>query len=416
MERVQRIVESVQTSINTDLFVFESRGGDLKQSSLYTYDGFLNALKFCAGTGLGGKYFYLGQEAPTYKVQEENLEIAITNLALFVAKMMSNIKHEFCNPDLLTCGLPALSQTFEEQNLRVECSQLSSDFGLECSNEFGCACILGILNHYLMSTDKYSGVDFCQTNPVLSICSHRIGSNGEELRWITGMTHWIYFTQQYNQDEWNYIDKLHEFVRGGMIDASFVYTVAKLYVLDRPHKTDDTDQFIQNFFKVIILLSKGLLQTMPHKATQPPTIAKITTTTQPTSPPYSSTTTTSTTTTLSTTTSTVSIPSYNPTDKPSDHPHAKAANMDNDEDDATFDFSILTDNSSPPTADETQGSHPSTTPSVTSLPPTYKRHWDFDGEAWYREYFTPKSRGSWNNTSSCWTFITIIFTYLCIVL
>ena len=374
VQRIWRIVESVRTPLN-DLFVVETRGGDLLPSTLYTFDGFVEALVFYTNMGLGQKYFYLGQTG-----QDMEVEYAIANLALFLAKMLGIVQYGRCDPDLIACGQSALSQSFEKQKLRVECSVSA----LNCPSETGCVCVLGIMNHYLASNDKYPGVDICETNTFQSICSTRFGSYGDKLRWIAGMTHWVHFIQQYHNDDWNYIDQLHNFVQRGMVDSSFVSTVAEISVIETQHAT--TDQFVRNFFKVIIHLSEGMSQTISADTTTTfPTMAMTTLpaqthspilTTKPSSTPHSS-------------TDKSSIIAASPTDSPS----------------------------APPTEQMQTSYYPSTSQAeASSPPPTEKRHWEYEDAPWYREFFSPRSRGTRVYFSCCWKrIIMTVFTYFLVL-
>jgi len=263
--RMLHIVESIQSSLQDSIFVTETRNGGLIPSALYTYDGFVESLIFYTKFGVDGKFFYLGGERPSSVSSKEpqNLEIGIANLALFLAKMMQTITYERCEPNRLSCGIPALHKAFEEQNIKIQCSPNSSDEGKECPIESGCACVLGILQHHLgmqsesvLSTGKYSGVDFCETNVLQSFCSSRT-DQGAELRWITAISFWVFFIQQYTDENgWSYLEELHQFVSGGMLDVSFVDAVGVLSVLG----TEDTTVsvgFKANFFKAMVMLSEG---------------------------------------------------------------------------------------------------------------------------------------------------------------
>jgi len=232
---------------------------------------------------------------------------------------------------------------------------------MECPSESGCVCVLGILNHFIglqsesvLSNGKYSGVDFCETNLLRSICSRRI-NQGAELRWITAMTHWVFFIQQYNDGNgWTYLDELHEFVSGGMVDVSFVGAVADLSVLDTEATTslDSSKQrFVQNFFKAMINLSEGMSQSMtqPEIKTATPTTppSKRTTpvqtlaptpgprTASPSNPP-------------TTTVGLISIlnPTHKPTDKPVSPTNPPSLSTRGGEENF---LSVAADNSSPPT-------------------------------------------------------------------
>jgi hypothetical protein len=202
---------------------------------------------------------------------ELEIKYGMANLALFLSKMTDTIEHERCDPDFISCGMPALGQSFFERNIRVECSS-STESGMECPKESGCVCILGILNHFIgvisASSDGnnypvYSGVDFCKTEKLQSICSLAL-EHGEVLRWIVPMAHWVYFVQPYHVDGWNYADRLHDFVDGGMFDSEFVGQVGNLSVLgaqatvDSSNEFSSNEKFRQDFFTAMMKLREGM--------------------------------------------------------------------------------------------------------------------------------------------------------------
>ena len=262
--RILHILESIQSSLEDSILVAETRNGGRIPSGLYTYSGFVESLTFYTRFGVDEKFFFLGDEA----------EIGIANLALFLSKMMDTIAYERCEPNQLSCGMPPLDETFAKQNIRVQCSPNSSDDGKECPIEYGCACILGILQyHFGIQSDyeKYSSADFCETNTFQSICSRRT-DQGTELRWITAMAYWVLFVQQYkNGNGWSYLNELHKFVSGGMLDVSFLDQVRDLSVLGTEAATASV-RFKANFFKAMVILSEGhgMYQSMAQRKTSSP--------------------------------------------------------------------------------------------------------------------------------------------------
>ena len=254
------------------MFVVELRSGAVHPSTLYTYEGFSKSLALFTDVGVLGRYLYLGTGQNTAEI-----EYGIANLALFLARMMDTISHERCDPDFISCGMPPLGRSFREQHLRVECSPLSSETAMECPNESGCVCILGMLNHLIgvqsgssegnNSHLVYSGVDFCETDLLQSICSRRL-EYSEELRWIVAMAHWVYFVQPYDNDDWNYAERLKNFVNGGMMDRDFVDRVGELSVLgdqatmDSSIEDPSNEKFFHFFFKVMRKLSEGMTQAL----------------------------------------------------------------------------------------------------------------------------------------------------------
>jgi hypothetical protein len=89
-------------------------------------------------------------------------------------------------------------------------------------------CNYGKLNYYLGAkadqdgrSSRYPEIDFCKTPD--KICSD---PNYPELKWIAGFFYWMESVQSYNQGGWYYLDELHKFVDGGMIDNSFIDAVS----------------------------------------------------------------------------------------------------------------------------------------------------------------------------------------------
>eukprot|EP00986_Skeletonema_menzelii_P008756 scaffold3801_cov150-Skeletonema_menzelii.AAC.6 len=285
IERIQHIIESVESALQSEVFVFVTSGGALITSSLYTYEGFLSALLFYSNTGVNDNYFYLGGEESVNEQINMEVEFGIANLALFIAKMMTDtIAYERCTPDLLACGLSAVDTTFETQQLRFMCPPSSDMEGVECKEGgVGCACILGFLDQYIGSegpaSGKYTDRNFCSSDQ--SICNQSI-REGSELRWITAMTHWVSSVQRQEESGLTFIDELHKFVNGGMVDMAFLHGVANASVLDpnpdsiSRESVPTNEQFVENFFKVMTKLSE--VHSQSHSAAPKPT-------TQQTAPP-----------------------------------------------------------------------------------------------------------------------------------
>eukprot|EP00984_Skeletonema_dohrnii_P020255 scaffold9816_cov99-Skeletonema_dohrnii-CCMP3373.AAC.9 len=274
--RVEHIIESVQSALQSDIFVFVTRGEEVVKSSLYTYEGFLSALLFYSNTGVNDNYFYLGAKQSATEQMNLEAEFGIANVALLIAKMMTDtIAYERCTPDLLACGLAALDTTFETQQLRFMCPPSSDMDGMECEEGgVGCACILGFLNQHIgtegVAAGKYSGLNFCSSDHQ-SICSQSI-NEGSELRWITAMTHWVSLVQRHEESGLTFIDELHNFVNGGMVDVAFLHAVADISVLTTNPVSRESvptkEQFVGNFFKVMTKLSEGHSQS--HSAAPTP--------------------------------------------------------------------------------------------------------------------------------------------------
>jgi hypothetical protein len=299
--RVQHIIESIRVALRSEIFVLVTRGGALIKSSLYTYEGFLPALLFYSNAGVHDNFFYLGGEQSSDEQTNLEVEAGIANVALFIAKMMTDtIAYEKCTPDLLACGLPALDTLFETEQLRFMCPLSSDISGMECEegSGVGCACTLGFLNQYIGTKSsppgKYSGIDFCHAGSNQNVCNRSV-KEGAELRWITAMTYWVLRVQRHEENGWVFLDELHKFVKDGMVDTDFLLAVADLSVLDtNPSSSRESmptkQQFVGNFFKVMVKLSEGHSEsqvTSQNPTTQqsmlpaPATAKPITSTTPP---------------------------------------------------------------------------------------------------------------------------------------
>ena len=278
--RVQNIIESAKPALRTEIFVLQTRGGALIKSSLYNYKGFLSAFTFYSNVGVNDNLFYLGGKQTADEQINLEVEFGIVNLALFIAKLMTDtIPHESCTPDLLACGLGGLNTIFETGQHRFMCPLSSNMTGVECQEErVGCACIFGFLNKNIgvesNASGKYSDQNFCSTNDQ-SICNR--SAEGSELRWLTAMTHWVLVVQRREENGWIFIDKLKKFVSGGMMDMDFLDAVAEISVLDdnriNDQKMSNAD-FVENFFKVMIKLSEEHSESQtvsPSPTTQPTT-------------------------------------------------------------------------------------------------------------------------------------------------
>ncbi|KAL7535108.1 hypothetical protein ACHAXR_010138 [Thalassiosira sp. AJA248-18] len=86
-------------------------------------------------------------------------------------------------------------------------------------------CAYGKLNYHLGKRahdegrpSMYPDIDFCRDPQ--AICSHK---QYPDLKWIAGMFRWITEIQAYNQGEFSYMQRLIDFVDGGLRDWTFVH-------------------------------------------------------------------------------------------------------------------------------------------------------------------------------------------------
>mmetsp|Transcript_8183 Transcript_8183/g.17747 ORF Transcript_8183/g.17747 Transcript_8183/m.17747 type:complete len:614 (+) Transcript_8183:76-1917(+) len=98
-------------------------------------------------------------------------------------------------------------------------------------------CQYGKLNYYLGARAaeegrpaRYPNIDFCVSPQ--AICSPQ--RQDSSIEWVSGLFRWIDDVQSYvsyNGDggvEWSYVQKLHEFVAGGMTDGLFIHSVSSI--------------------------------------------------------------------------------------------------------------------------------------------------------------------------------------------
>ena len=451
---VQHLLRSVQLSIESDISFIVLPNGAIRPSSLYTYDGFIKGFTFFTDIGVDGRFFYLGAGPSDLEI-----EYGMANLALFLARMMDTIAHDSCDPDSISCGIPDLGRSFQEQNIRVGCLPSSPELRMECPNKFGCACMMGILNNFIgvqsVSSNSdiypvYSGVNFCETDLLQSICSLTV-EHGEELRWIAPMAHWTYFFQPYDVDGWNYVDRLRDFVDGGMSDSEFVRQVGHLTVMGAQATMDSSngfstnEKFTPNFFKVMTKLREGLetetafpttspFFTVPpqthapsNSPVLPPTIAATILGSASVEPDYVSPTETS----LPTTSPFFIVPpkTHAPSNYPVSPPTIEATNVGGasvepdhvsspgeSSSEPTSSFSI---SDSPPLTpvnplhlanEETSSEHTSSF-SLTdspSLTPVNSSHSAPEDESWYKIYFPEQSRGTSNRSPDNMTIVALM--------
>ncbi|KAL9180656.1 hypothetical protein ACHAXT_011109, partial [Thalassiosira profunda] len=93
-------------------------------------------------------------------------------------------------------------------------------------------CQYGKLNYYLGARAAAEGrparfptIDFCSAPQAICSPEKRDG----EIEWTSGLFRWVEDVQSYDDGRgWNYVEKLHEFVAGGMADGLFVHHVSSI--------------------------------------------------------------------------------------------------------------------------------------------------------------------------------------------
>ena len=98
-------------------------------------------------------------------------------------------------------------------------------------------CMIGRINYYLgkraydegrYTTARYKELDFCSDPSVICRGYYEDGSVNAEIRWLMGMLYWIDKVQAYDVDGWSYLERLHDFVDGGMDDTTFMEVVSRI--------------------------------------------------------------------------------------------------------------------------------------------------------------------------------------------
>ena len=274
---IMKVVDTAQATLEEDKFVITLQSRTKIKSTLYKFQGFRAALEYITTQGIGGNYFYLGDVIRSRNgKQTTNFIVGVANLALFLSKMITDvISYERCDPHHIACGIPALDTLFVDDDVVVKCASDPED-GIECPSNSGCTCVLGILNKFVGIGSsgvptELSGADFCETSLLKSVCSRRL-SNGGTLRWLVPMAHWVLVVQQTEERDWNYLEELHAFVAGGMIDTGFVNRVG-LTSASLAASTDRETrlgEFTSNFFGIIMTMSEAL-SSIPKLTTNGPT-------------------------------------------------------------------------------------------------------------------------------------------------
>ena len=222
--------------------------------------------------------FYLGEHiiTPTYTAGDAAV-IGLVNIALFVSQSMSSsVVYGLCDEvDIIEMKKQQLDGSNDNiqpsnENMNcptnerhMECSSTTTDNNNDNVSYHGRGTLLtrgqcqyGKLDYYLGSTahsenrpSRYPELNFCSEPS--SICS----SSSTEIQWITGLFTWIDSIQSYNDSNWNYVQKLHEFVAGGMLDVNFIYEVSSLVVTqgDSISSTEVENNDVEQRWKYFLL-------------------------------------------------------------------------------------------------------------------------------------------------------------------
>jgi len=105
--QVLRILSSKSTTIDTQLFLYETPSSKWEPSTIYNHDGLIKGLQVMNSRGVAGMHYYLGN-----KGSDKEYKYGLTNVAAFLAQSMKEtIKYNACsenNWDLIQ-GVYAIS-------------------------------------------------------------------------------------------------------------------------------------------------------------------------------------------------------------------------------------------------------------------------------------------------------------------
>jgi len=138
-------------------------------------------------------------------------------------------------------------------------------------------CFFGQLNYHIgkrAATEgrpsMYPKIDFCEFPEAICASEH-----SNELRWVSGMFYWIKQVQLFDNNRWNYIQKLKEMSRtvgagGGELDIEFLASVD--CVLREGKSVCNSNETIAERLNDVLNLITGFnLPTQSPTATMPPT-------------------------------------------------------------------------------------------------------------------------------------------------
>lgn len=120
-EKVEKVLESSQSKIDNELFLYETPQRQWKPSSVYRFDGFLEGLRVMYQDGVSNSFFYIGQGGDSSS--GDGYVAGLVNIAAFLAQsMQETIRYDACDEnswDLVNGAYP----------LSNACGQLGQSYG-----------------------------------------------------------------------------------------------------------------------------------------------------------------------------------------------------------------------------------------------------------------------------------------------
>ena len=87
-----KILEQKKDRINSELFLYDTGLGGYEESTVYRYRGFKDGLVVMHEEGVGGSYFYLGDDS------DIGYKIGLVNIAAFIAQSLKEtVKYDVCD-------------------------------------------------------------------------------------------------------------------------------------------------------------------------------------------------------------------------------------------------------------------------------------------------------------------------------
>jgi hypothetical protein len=228
------------------ILTYKNAFGATIKSDVYTFDTLLESLAYAHEIGYAGKKFYIGDDRRTTTtptdfdtakfVQEQLVSqdlamvYGLVNVATFLSQIVvESVQYNACDDfypsDALGVAFPGESYTEYKctvDEVRMECPATAA---MEAKGIGGLMtkgnCMLGKLNHYLGGS---YGVDFC--NPA-DICQNQRFSH-PSIVYDIALFEWVERIQSYDENGFNYLDELHKFVDGGMLNDDFIFSVSKI--------------------------------------------------------------------------------------------------------------------------------------------------------------------------------------------
>jgi hypothetical protein len=223
---LQRL-SSTRSILEHKVLSYQTSDGITALSDIYKFDTLLSSVAYAHQIGYAGERFHLGTE----------VKYGLVNIAAFLAQSQNegirannacDGSYSFSN----VCGLRNYQHyTCSDTEKAMECPDNIMNCGQGALLTKG-VCMMGKINHYLGKRAANEGrnamfpdIDFCSNNAE-DICQYV--DRYPNIVWDVAFFEWVVRIQSYRDENFNYIESLHQFVEGGMRDTTFINTVSKI--------------------------------------------------------------------------------------------------------------------------------------------------------------------------------------------